>query len=145
MQIDGRAYRTIWVDPDDGWSIRIIDQTRLPWALDIAHLTTAEEAAHAIRAMLVRGAPLIGATAAYGLCLALREDPGTEAMEHAAAHARRHPPHRRQPPLGARPHARRPAQHPPGRPRRPRLRRGRRASPTRTSPRTRPSAATACR
>ncbi len=86
MQIDGRAYRTIWVDPEDGWSIRTIDQTRLPWALEIAHLTTADEAAHAIRAMLVRGAPLIGATAAYGLCLALRADPGTEAMEQAAAH-----------------------------------------------------------
>ncbi|MBV8870392.1 MAG: S-methyl-5-thioribose-1-phosphate isomerase, partial [Acetobacteraceae bacterium] len=74
MQIDGVAYRTIWVDPDDGWSVRIIDQTRLPWSLDIARLTTLEQAAHAIRAMLVRGAPLIGATAAYGLCLALRAD-----------------------------------------------------------------------
>lgn len=85
MQIDGRAYRTIWVDPDDGWSIRVIDQTKLPWALEIVRLTTADEAAHAIRAMLVRGAPLIGATAAYGICLALREDPGTAAMERAAA------------------------------------------------------------
>ena len=86
MQIDGRAYRTIWPDPQDGWSIRIIDQTKLPWALEIVRLTTAAEAAHAIRAMLVRGAPLIGATAAYGLCLALRDDPGTAAMEAAAAH-----------------------------------------------------------
>jgi methylthioribose-1-phosphate isomerase len=84
MQIDGVAYRTIWVDPDDGWSVRIIDQTRLPWSLDIARLTTLEQAAHAIRAMLVRGAPLIGATAAYGLCLALRADSSTEAMERAA-------------------------------------------------------------
>jgi methylthioribose-1-phosphate isomerase len=84
MQIDGRAYRTIWPDPDDGWSVRIIDQTKLPWALEIVRLTTVEEAAHAIRAMLVRGAPLIGATAAYGLCLALRADSATEAMERAA-------------------------------------------------------------
>ncbi|MBV8616266.1 MAG: S-methyl-5-thioribose-1-phosphate isomerase, partial [Acetobacteraceae bacterium] len=84
MQIDGVAYRTIWVDPDDGWSVRIIDQTRLPWSLDVARLTTLEQAAHAIRAMLVRGAPLIGATAAYGLCLALRADSSTEAMERAA-------------------------------------------------------------
>ncbi len=85
MQIDGRAYRTIWPDTEDGWSIRIIDQTKLPWSLEIVRLTTAEQAAHAIRAMLVRGAPLIGATAAYGLCLALRDDPGTEALERAAA------------------------------------------------------------
>ena len=85
MQIDGRPYRTIWVDPEDGWSVRIIDQTQLPWTLAIARLTTLAEAAHAIRAMLVRGAPLIGATAAYGLCLALRADPGTEAMGRAAA------------------------------------------------------------
>jgi methylthioribose-1-phosphate isomerase len=85
MQIDGRAYRTIWPDPQDGWSVRIIDQTKLPWALEIVRLATLEEAAHAIRAMLVRGAPLIGATAAYGLCLALRADPATAAMERAAA------------------------------------------------------------
>ncbi|MBV9117965.1 MAG: S-methyl-5-thioribose-1-phosphate isomerase, partial [Acetobacteraceae bacterium] len=44
MQIDGVAYRTIWVDPDDGWSVQIIDQTRLPWSLDIARLTTVEQA-----------------------------------------------------------------------------------------------------
>ena len=84
MQIDGRAYRTIWVDPDDGWSVRIIDQTRLPWALEIVRLTDAAQAAHAIRAMLVRGAPLIGATAAYGLCLGLRADPSDAALEATA-------------------------------------------------------------
>jgi methylthioribose-1-phosphate isomerase len=84
MQIDGHAYRTIWVDPEDRWSVRIIDQTRLPWALEILRLTTLDDAAHAIRAMLVRGAPLIGATAAYGLCLALRADPADAALERAA-------------------------------------------------------------
>jgi methylthioribose-1-phosphate isomerase len=84
MRINGVAYRSIWVDPDDGWSVRIIDQTRLPWSLEVVRLTTLDEAAHAIRAMRVRGAPLIGATAAYGLCLALRADPSTEAMERAA-------------------------------------------------------------
>jgi methylthioribose-1-phosphate isomerase len=83
MKIDGVAYRTIWMD-EDGWSVRIIDQTKLPWAVEIIRLTTVEEAAHAIRSMQVRGAPLIGATAAYGLCLALRTDPSTEAMERAA-------------------------------------------------------------
>ena len=85
MQIDGRAYRTIWVDPDDGWSVQIIDQTRLPWALEIVRLTDAAQAAHAILAMLVRGAPLIGATAAYGLCLGLRADPSDAALEATAA------------------------------------------------------------
>ena len=54
--------------------MHIIDQTKLPWALEILRLTTRDEAAHAIRSMQVRGAPLIGAVAAYGLCLALRAD-----------------------------------------------------------------------
>jgi methylthioribose-1-phosphate isomerase len=85
MRIDGVAYRTIWVDPDDGWSVRIIDQTKLPWALEIVRLTDVAQAAHAIRSMQVRGAPLIGAAAAYGLCLGLRQDPSTEAMERDAA------------------------------------------------------------
>ncbi len=85
MRIDGVAYRSIWIDPADGWSVCIIDQTRLPWSVDIVRLQTLEQAAHAIRAMQVRGAPLIGATAAYGLSLALRADATTEAMEQAAA------------------------------------------------------------
>ncbi len=84
MKIDGVAYRTIWLD-EDGWSVRIIDQTKLPWTLEIVRLTTLEQGAHAIRSMQVRGAPLIGATAAYSLCLALRADPSTDAMEKAAA------------------------------------------------------------
>jgi methylthioribose-1-phosphate isomerase len=85
MLIEGVPYRTIWVDPDDGWSVRIIDQTKLPWALEIVQLTDVAQVAHAIRAMQVRGAPLIGAAAAYGLCLALRQDPSSEAMERDAA------------------------------------------------------------
>lgn len=84
MRIDGVAYRTIWVDPEDGWSVRIIDQTKLPWSLEIVRLTDVAQAAHAIRGMQVRGAPLIGAAAAYGLCLALRQDASSEAMERAA-------------------------------------------------------------
>jgi methylthioribose-1-phosphate isomerase len=83
MKIDGTPFRTVWVD-DDGWTVRVIDQTRLPWSLDFLHLTTVDHAAHAIRSMQVRGAPLIGAAAAYGLALALRNDPGTDAMERAA-------------------------------------------------------------
>ncbi len=82
MRIDGQAYRSIWLEAD-GWSVGIIDQTRLPHDFVTTRLTTLDEAAHAIRAMLVRGAPLIGATASYGLCLALRDDPSDGAMEAA--------------------------------------------------------------
>ncbi|MDE2197576.1 MAG: S-methyl-5-thioribose-1-phosphate isomerase [Rhodospirillales bacterium] len=85
MKIDGTPYRSIWVDGHDGWSVRIIDQTRLPWALEILRLAELADAAHAIRAMQVRGAPLIGATAAFGLCLALRADASDMAMERDAA------------------------------------------------------------
>jgi methylthioribose-1-phosphate isomerase len=85
MKIDGVAYRSIWLDRDDGRSVHIFDQTRLPWALDVVRLTTRDEAAHAINAMQARGAPLIGAVAAYGLCLALRADPSSDAMERDAA------------------------------------------------------------
>jgi methylthioribose-1-phosphate isomerase len=84
MKVDGVSYRAIWLDPD-GWSVRIIDQTKLPWSLEVLRLTTAEQVAEAIRVMRVRGAPLIGATAAYGLALAVRADPSTQAMERAAA------------------------------------------------------------
>src|SRR5689334_4969377 len=82
MKIDGVAYRTLWPEPD-GRSVGIIDQTRLPHDFATVRLTTLDEAAHAIRAMLVRGAPLIGATAAYGLALALAADPGDAALEAA--------------------------------------------------------------
>ena len=85
MKIDGTPYRGVWVDAEDGWSIRILDQTKLPWSLDILRLASLREAAHAIRSMQVRGAPLIGATAAYGLALAVREDARVDAMEAAAA------------------------------------------------------------
>ena len=84
MKIDGIAYRSVWVDQDDGWSVGIIDQTKLPWALEVRRLTSRDEAAHAIRSMQTRGAPLIGAVAAYGLCLGLRADASSEAMERDA-------------------------------------------------------------
>jgi methylthioribose-1-phosphate isomerase len=85
MKVGGVAYRSVWVDPEDGWSVHIFDQTKLPWALDILRLTSRDQVAHAIRSMQVRGAPLIGAVAAYGLCLALRENASTDAMERDAA------------------------------------------------------------
>jgi methylthioribose-1-phosphate isomerase len=85
MKVDGIPYRSVWVDPEDGWAVHIIDQTKLPWKLEILRLAEVAAAAHAIRAMQVRGAPLIGAVAAYGLCLALRQDASTPAMERDAA------------------------------------------------------------
>ena len=84
MRVDGKSMRSIWLEPD-GWSVGIIDQTALPHRLTTARLTGLEDAAHAIRAMLVRGAPLIGATAAYGVCLALRADASDEALDRACA------------------------------------------------------------
>jgi methylthioribose-1-phosphate isomerase len=84
MKVDGKAMRSIWLEPD-GWSVGIIDQTALPHRLLITRLTTLDEVAHAIRAMLIRGAPLIGATAAYGICLALHQDASDEALDRAYA------------------------------------------------------------
>jgi methylthioribose-1-phosphate isomerase len=82
MKVDGKPMRSIWLEPD-GRSVGIVDQTALPHRLTTARLTSLEDAAHAIRAMLVRGAPLIGATAAYGVCLALRADASDEALARA--------------------------------------------------------------
>jgi methylthioribose-1-phosphate isomerase len=82
MNVHGRPYRTIWPGAD-GASVEIIDQTKLPHEFTTARLTSLNEAAHAIRAMLVRGAPLIGATAAYGLWLALRVNASDAGLAHA--------------------------------------------------------------
>jgi methylthioribose-1-phosphate isomerase len=82
MNVDGQPQRTIWLGVD-GWSVEIIDQTRLPHRFETITLRTLSEAAHAIRAMLVRGAPLIGATAVYGMALAMREDSSDVGMENA--------------------------------------------------------------
>jgi methylthioribose-1-phosphate isomerase len=84
MKVDGKSLRSIWLEPD-GWSVGIVDQTALPHRLTTARLTSLDDTAHAIRAMLVRGAPLIGATAAYGVCLALRADASDEALDRACA------------------------------------------------------------
>ena len=73
MKVDGRDYRTIWL-AEDGWAVEIIDQTKLPHVFASCRLETVEAAAAAIRDMQVRGAPLIGATAAYGMALAMRRD-----------------------------------------------------------------------
>ena len=74
MNVDGKPYRTIWL-ANDGWTVEIIDQTKLPFSFEVVELKDCAAAATAIRDMWVRGAPLIGATAAYGMALAMREDP----------------------------------------------------------------------
>jgi methylthioribose-1-phosphate isomerase len=83
MLIDGRPTRTIWPAADGSGDVEIIDQTLLPHAVEVARLASLEQAAHAIRAMQVRGAPLIGATAAYGVCLALRQDASDAGLDAA--------------------------------------------------------------
>jgi methylthioribose-1-phosphate isomerase len=82
VKVDGRAYRTIWLS-EDGSSVDVIDQRWLPHAFKVATLVSVDEAATAIRDMWVRGAPLIGATAAYGLALAMRDDPSDAALDAA--------------------------------------------------------------
>ena len=82
MKVDGKHFRSIWRDAD-GWSVGAIDQRRLPHEFIIARLTNCAEAAEAIRSMLVRGAPLIGATAAYGMALAMRDDRSDAAIDRA--------------------------------------------------------------
>ena len=67
MKVDGKHTRTIWVEAD-GRSVGTIDQTLLPHRFATLRLATLDDAAHAIKSMQVRGAPLIGAAAAYGMC-----------------------------------------------------------------------------
>lgn len=80
MRIGARHYRTIW--EEDG-RVRIIDQTALPHDVRIITLATLADAARAIADMQVRGAPLIGAAAAYGIALAVSEDPSDDGLDRA--------------------------------------------------------------
>src|SRR5438067_2937285 len=82
MNVAGRPMRTIWL-ADDGRTVEIIDQRLLPHELVIRRLTKLDDAARAIRDTEVRGAPLIGATAAYGMALAMAEDASDRGIEHA--------------------------------------------------------------
>ncbi len=82
MRVGDRDYRSIWL-AGDGWGVEIIDQTRLPHEFVVRRLGGLEDAAVAIRDMWVRGAPLIGATAAYGMALAMRVDSSDRALEAA--------------------------------------------------------------
>jgi methylthioribose-1-phosphate isomerase len=81
MRISGTHYRTLW--PTAAGTIRVIDQSRLPFEFATVDLETLDDAARAIRTMVVRGAPLIGATAAYGMALASREDASDAHLDKA--------------------------------------------------------------
>src|SRR5215470_10110179 len=84
MKVDGRHTRTIWLE-SDGVTVGTIDQTLLPHRFETIALKTVDDAARAIKTMQVRGAPLIGATAAYGICLAVQADASDEALRRAYA------------------------------------------------------------
>ena len=82
MNVDGVPYRAIFTE-GDGTGVRVIDQTLLPHRFETIRLDSPADAARAIRDMVVRGAPLIGATAAYGVALAMRADPSDASLETA--------------------------------------------------------------
>src|ERR1700678_3489016 len=82
MKISGTHYRTLW--PTAAGTLRVIDQSRLPFEFTTLDLETLDDAARAIRTMVVRGAPLIGATAAYGMALASRENASDSHIDAAA-------------------------------------------------------------
>jgi methylthioribose-1-phosphate isomerase len=82
MRVEGRHLRSIWLEPD-GWTVSAIDQRKLPHEFVVERLTDCDAAVDAIRSMLVRGAPLIGATAAFGMALAMRADSSDVALDRA--------------------------------------------------------------
>ncbi len=82
MRVQGHDTRAIWLEPD-GKSIGIIDQTKLPHEFATRRLTNLAEAAQAIQSMQVRGAPLIGATAAYGVAIAMKHDASDQSLDQA--------------------------------------------------------------
>jgi methylthioribose-1-phosphate isomerase len=82
MRVGSDYYRSIWLE---GGEVRVVDQTRLPHEFAAVTIGTIEQAATAIRDMWVRGAPLIGATAAYGVAIAMRDDPGDASLQRAVA------------------------------------------------------------
>jgi methylthioribose-1-phosphate isomerase len=86
VRVDGIALRSIWVEGDAASvAVAVIDQRRLPGELVVLRLRSVEEAAAAIRDMAVRGAPLIGVTAAFGIALALRRDATQAGLDAATA------------------------------------------------------------
>jgi len=85
MNVGGIPFRTIWL-ADDKWAVHVIDQRKLPHQFVTARLESLEDAVTAIKDMWVRGAPLIGATAAYGMALAMLADPSDKNLVIAHDH-----------------------------------------------------------
>lgn len=83
MKVGNKHYRSIWLE-DEGHTVAVIDQTLLPFRFEIRQLTSSDEVVAAIRDMVVRGAPLIGATASCGLMLATLQDPSDTYLKQAA-------------------------------------------------------------
>ncbi|PPC86286.1 MAG: S-methyl-5-thioribose-1-phosphate isomerase [Methylotenera sp.] len=83
MKVANQSFRTIWPDPRCKF-VHVIDQTQLPFALKTLHIHSTEQMAHAIKSMQVRGAPLIGAAAAYGMALAMLENESDDYLKQAA-------------------------------------------------------------
>ena len=81
MKVEGKEYRTIWFENN---VVKIIDQTKLPHQFIIKDLKTVKDAINAIKIMEVRGAPLIGGTAAYGIVLAIQENNNLEFIKKSA-------------------------------------------------------------
>ena len=91
MLVNNQHYRTIWpqrILTNGPASVAIVDQTKLPHAFEVLSLSNLPQMVHAIKTMQVRGAPLIGAAAAYGMALAAQEDPTDGALQAAASSLR---------------------------------------------------------
>lgn len=84
MKVNGRHWRTIW-PADNNTAVCVIDQSRLPFEFETVRLASVDDAAHAIASMVVRGAPLIGATAAHGIALALLQDASDASLQRAVS------------------------------------------------------------
>ncbi len=84
MKVGEKHYRSIWADPS-GDTVHIIDQARLPHVFETLEVDSVEAMAEAIRSMRLRGAPLIGVAAAFGLALAVRRNPSDESISKASS------------------------------------------------------------
>ena len=84
MLINNKQYRTIWLHPEDPGKVQTFDQRKLPFKVEIVDISSPAEACEAIRSMLVRGAPLIGATGAFGLYLAAFHAPSSGGAEFSS-------------------------------------------------------------
>jgi methylthioribose-1-phosphate isomerase len=84
MNVNGKPFRSIWADAS-GHSVHIIDQTRLPFSFVTCELSSRDQVAHAISSMQVRGAPLIGVAAAFGVALAMQADGSDATLEESIA------------------------------------------------------------